>query len=227
MKYADIHAHTWELKDEKEILKQCEKKKIAVVNNGTNDKTNETVLKSNTLRAVGWWPGEKSDFKIIEKQAQNEGVKAIGEIGLDLHHDIPFEKQLKQFKRMLELAKELDKPVIVHSRKAEKQVLDTLEKYDLTIIMHAFSGNKKLAYEGVIRGYYFSIPTIVLRSSNFQTLAKTTPKSQLLTESDTPYLGITFPNTPLTMPLVVEKIEQLRGERIKRVVVSNFNKLIK
>lgn len=221
MEYIDVHAHTYELKDEEEVLRKCGEQGIAVINNGTNQESNDKILKRNTLKAMGWWPGEKSEFEIISKQAGTKEIVAIGEIGLDFYHKIPVKKQTEQFKKMLDLAVELKKPVIVHSRKAETSVFEILKKYDLKVVMHSFTGRKTLIKEGTERGYFFSVPTIILKSSNFQKLAEIVPITQMLTETDTPYLGIESPNTPLTIPLIVEKISEIKGCDEKKVLLRN------
>ncbi|PIO00313.1 hypothetical protein COT72_01250 [archaeon CG10_big_fil_rev_8_21_14_0_10_43_11] len=222
MKYIDVHAHTWELENEKDILTECKKQGILVINNGTNPDTNAHVLKADSLKAVGWWPHERAQQNTIETQAQNKEVIALGEIGLDFYYQTISEKQQRaHFTFMLALAKELDKPVIVHSRKAESAVLDVLKHYDLPVVLHSFTGKKSLIKEGVMRGYYFSVPTIVVKASNFQTLVKLVPETQLLTETDTPYMGATFPNTPLSLPLVVEKINELKEDDLTKTVFKN------
>lgn len=226
MKFVDVHAHMYAVTNNEEILKECEKQGITVVNTGTNTDNNLKVTSSNFF-ALGWWPLEKGSAQKLREQVEKFNPHFIGEIGLDYYRVGEVEKQIKQFKNCLKIAEEFNKPVVVHSRKAESKVLEILEDFDVKVVLHAFSGNKKLIKEGVDKGYYFSIPTIVLKAPNYQNLAKTVPKKQLLTETDSPYLGVSFPNTPLTIPKTVEKIEQLRGEKISKTIINNFKNLLK
>lgn len=215
MKFFDAHAHMY-------LLPEMDCKSVGVLNCGTSFETNKKVLSSNYFKAIGWWPNEESDFNQIKEQVTS-GVCAVGEIGLDLHHFKSLEAQLVQFKQMLSLAQKEGLPVSVHSRNAEAEVLKVLSGYDLKVVLHAFSGKLKLVDEAVSKGYYFSIPSHVVRSSQAQGLVGRIPVEQLLTESDSPYLGLVKGalNTPLSIPDAVKKVSELKGENVKRVLLKN------
>jgi len=226
MRFIDVHAHMWELNgDEMRVWEKCKQEGISVINCGVDEQTNQIVLNSPYYKSLGWWPGYKSDFAVIEKQVRENKLVAIGEVGLDYHWNKKSEKLISQFKKMLSLAEEFNLPVIVHSRDAHQDVFDVLKNFSVQVDLHAFSGNKKLINEGVDRGYYFSVPTVLLRSSNFQKLVEIVPAEQLLTESDTPYLGVERPNTPLTIPLIVNKMGEIKGVNMERQVLFNAKKL--
>ncbi len=220
MRFFDAHAHM-------SLLPEMDLGDIGVLNCGTNEDDNELVLKSKYFKAVGWWPNDKGSFEVVEKQAQNPGVVAIGEIGLDLHHFDSLKNQEGQFKKMLGLAKELDLPVSVHSRKAEERVLNVLEKYDLKVVLHSFMGKKKLVKEAIERGYFFSIPSSVVRSEQFIGMVGLIPVNQLLTETDSPFLGPVKnqTNTPLSIPLTVKKISEIKGLDCAARIFSNSKKV--
>jgi TatD DNase family protein len=121
---------------------------------------------------------------------------AIGECGLDLHNGSieNLEKQICVFKKLIELSIELDKPIIIHSRKAERQVIEILDEYKgkITpgnIILHCFSGRKSLINIAIERGYKFSIPTNIGRAEHFQWIVQQSPIKNILTETDAPYLS--------------------------------------
>ncbi len=230
MRYLDVHAHMWMLKEnEQEIGEECKRRKVSIINCGVDYETNNLVLNSPYYKALGWWPGYKGDIKEIKKQIMDNECIAIGEIGLDYYWSEKKELMIKQFEQMLETAKEKDKPIIVHSRRAEDDVIKVLKNYDLKIVMHAFTGSTKTAIEGINRGYYFSIPTIVVRSEQLQKIVELTPKEQLLSESDTPYLSAVKGerNTPLTMPLIIKKINEIKQENCERTILKNSIKMFK
>jgi TatD DNase family protein len=206
-----------------EMKKELDAKGIAVINCGTNPETNQKVLDMNYSYALGWWPLEKGGFEDVKNQIVNNDCVAIGEVGLDFYWSKTRTRQINQFKKMLELAVELGKPVIVHSRRAEKEVVEVLKGYDLKIVMHAFTGSNKLVKECVDRNYFFSVPGIVLRSEQTQGVVKLVPVEQLLTESDSPYLGPVAgeKNSPLSIPLVVKKISEIKGEDCEKKLLGN------
>lgn len=120
----------------------------------------------------------------------SDGMIAIGEVGMDFHFSDDKEHQTENFRKIIRLAKELHKPLIIHSRKAEKEVIDMLEEEKFFhAVMHCFCGSKKLIARGVKLGLYFSIPCAVVRNPQFQMLAEMVPIGQMLTETDAPYLS--------------------------------------
>ena len=208
MKFVDVHAHMYLLP---EMKKELDEAGISVINCGTNPETNKKVIDSPYHKSLGWWPLEKGSFEVIKKQIVENDPVAIGEVGLDFYWSKTRLKQIRQFKKMLSLAVELGKPVIVHSRRAEKEVVEILEDYDLQVVMHAFTGSNKLVNECVGKKYFFSVPGIVTRSEQTQGVVKLVPINQLLTESDSPYLGPVKgeKNSPLSIPVVVKKISEI------------------
>jgi TatD DNase family protein len=227
MKFVDVHAHMYMLKQD--LKPELDKKGIAVINCGTNPETNQKVIGFPYYKALGWWPLEKGTFKAVKEQVLNNDCVAVGEIGLDFYWHTTKARQIRQFKQMLGLAVELDKPVIIHSRRAENAVINVLKNFDLKVVMHAFTGSNKLVQECVDRGYFFSTPGNVVRSDQTQKTVRLVPIKQLLTESDAPYLGPVKgeENTPLTIPLVVEKISEIKGEDCSKKLLINAKKLFK
>jgi TatD DNase family protein len=119
---------------------------------------------------------------------------AIGECGLDLFNGKNLEAQKTVFRKLIELSIELDKPLIIHSRDAEREALEVVQEYKGKInphkvILHCFSGRKSLIKMAIDEGYNFSIPTNIGRAQNFQGLVEKCPLKQLLTETDAPYLS--------------------------------------
>lgn len=117
---------------------------------------------------------------------------AIGEIGLD-HHWVPealWKKQEEIFRRLVQVALDADLPIIIHTRKAEAHTLQVLEELGAKRVnWHCFSSRLKLARRIAEAGHYLSVPANARRSETFTGMLRSVPKSQLLLETDCPYLS--------------------------------------
>ncbi len=128
------------------------------------------------------------------KKNKNKFV-AIGEIGLDYNWPEFQSEEIKNqqkenFEKILDTANELNMPVIVHTRKAELDCVEILEKKQVKkVILHCFMGRKHLIKRAVDNGWFLSVPPIITRLQHFQTLCEIVPLTQLLTETDAPYLS--------------------------------------
>jgi len=104
-----------------------------------------------------------------------------------------YQQQADNFRRIIRFAISIKKPIVIHSRKAEKECLEILEQEiknkEIPVINHCFSGKKSLIRKAAELGHHFSIPPNILRSHSFQTLVKMVDLKQLLTETDSPYLS--------------------------------------
>ncbi len=129
---------------------------------------------------------------VRETALSSPKIKAIGEIGLDYHYDgYSREKQLKLFEEQLILAKELDLPVIVHSRDACEDTLNMLKKHRPRGVVHCFSGSAETAKEIIKLGMYIGF-TGVLTFKNAKKALKAleeVPLDKLLLETDCPYMA--------------------------------------
>lgn len=244
MSLVDVHAHMHMKQFEKdldEVMENAKKKGVAVIiNNGLDVESNRKVLElskkySFMKSAFGLYPGEKLSDSEIDSEI--EWIKshkpiAIGEVGLDYYHE-PYdkEKQIEVFRKMIKLASELDVPIIVHSRKAEKECLDILESENAKkVVLHCFNGSVDLVEKGSARGYYFSIPCIVTFAEQFQKIVKEVNINQLLTETDAPYMSPYKGkrNEPANVFVTVKKIAELKGFEEKETedtIYMNFQKL--
>jgi len=168
-----------------------------------------------------------NELKFIEEQAKtNPNVVAISEIGMDYtHDDIGKEDQKELFDKLLKLAKRVNKPVIVHSRKAELDAIEILEQNQMKkVVMHCFCGKKSLMKRCIDNRWYFSIPPNVTRAQNFQLLAELTPINQLLTETDSPYLNPYRREDRNEPAFVIESVKKMA--EIKKVTVDEMKNII-
>ncbi len=177
----------------------------------------------------------KLDFDIdkeidfIRKNAKK--ISGIGEIGLDYKNGKPDNGQRKQFRKLLELAKELDKPVVIHSRKAEKDAIDILEEIGMKkVVMHCFSGKKNLLKRARDNNWYFTVPTSVVRAKQYQMLAEEVNITRLFCETDSPFMS-PFKDKWNEPAFVVEaykeiaKIKGLELEETRNNIYMNWQRL--
>ena len=164
----------------------------------------------------------KEELKWIHKN--KDKCVAIGECGLDykyIEEEGLKEKQKEVFREVIGLANRIKKPLLVHSRKADKDALDILDKESKTkVVLHCFHGNKKLVERGSNRGYFFSIPPIIKRSKHFQMLASIVPLSQILTETDSPFLSSNKGkrNEPKEVKVTIREIAKIKEKPTREVV---------
>ncbi len=167
---------------------------------------------------------------------REEKVQAIGEIGLDYHYeDIPRQIQKRAFRLQLELARELDLPVIVHERDAHEDGLRMVDDFpDRTVVFHCFSGSLELARELVKRGWYIGFTGVLTFKNARKALdvAAQIPLDRILLETDCPYMAPEpfrgKRNHPGYLYRMAEKLAQLRGmtpEEIQAVTLENGKRL--
>jgi TatD DNase family protein len=215
----DVHCHLdhLDLKNRlDEILKNAEEAGVKVIiTNGINPETNreslELAKKHNVIKAALGiypidalrneveemeyplkWRGFEVDDELKFIESQKDNIAAVGEIGLDFVDSNEEQKKEQEvvFRRLLELARKIDKPVIVHSRAAELRVVEILEEVgQKKVVMHCFSGRHHLIKRAIKNGWHLSIPCTIVRSEHFQKVVEFSPLSQLLTETDAPLLS--------------------------------------
>ena len=163
-------------------------------------------------------------------------VKAIGEIGLDYHYeDIPRDIQQRAFRLQMELARELDLPVIVHEREAHEDGLRIVDEFaTVKGVFHCYSGSLEMAKELVKRGWYIGF-TGVLTFKNARKaieVAAGIPLERIVIETDCPYMApVPFRgkrNDPGLLCHMAEKLAEIRGittEEAARITLENGKRL--
>ncbi|MCF8080002.1 MAG: TatD family hydrolase [Desulfobacterales bacterium] len=159
---------------------------------------------------------------------------AVGEVGLDfwaVKEQTERAVQRKIFARFIDLARELDLPLNVHSRSAGRHAVQMLiERGAVSVQLHAFDGKFSTARPAVEAGYYFSIPPSIVRSRQKQKLVSHLPLDRLLVETDSPVLGAdrAVRNEPANLPLAigaVAEIKQVSEEAVRAAVGQNAQDL--
>lgn len=163
----------------------------------------------------------EDDLDWIRQQLKNPKIVAIGEIGLDYYwpepdHDI----QKKWFEKQLELAKETDMPVVIHSRDAAEDTLNMIKMAQLppkTVDIHCFSYSKEIAREYLNMGYYLGVGGVVTfkNAKKLKEVVEYAPIENILLETDCPYLAPEpnrgKRNSSLNLEYIVDKIAELKN----------------
>ena len=149
--------------------------------------------------AIGVHPDEvgnldETQFARMERLLDKEKIKAVGEIGLDYYWDNePHEVQQKWFIRQLELAGEVKKPVIIHSREAAADTMYIMKNYaqGLDGVIHCYSYSREMAEEYVKMGFYIGIGGVVTfkNAKKLKDVAAAIPIEKIVLETDCPYMA--------------------------------------
>ena len=192
--------------------------------------------------AVGSHPdvADEVNEEVLEEYRQlcrnNPKVRAIGEIGLDYYYeDIPREVQLKAFRMQMELARELNLPVIIHERDAHEDGMKVVREFpDVKGVFHFYSGSAEMARQLVNEGWYIGF-TGVLTFKNARKaveVASSIPLERIVLETDCPYMApVPYRgkrNDPGKLCYMAQKLAEIRGvsvEEIHRITTENGRRL--
>ena len=179
-----------------------------------------------------------SKDEIITKINLNNKIIGVGETGLDFYYNnSDKDLQIKSFQKHIDAAKDLNIPLIIHSRNAENETYNILKKNyskKLKILMHCFTGSTEFATKLIPLNAFFSASGIITfkNSLNLQETFKMIPKNRLLIETDSPYLSpVPYrgkKNEPAFIKFTAEKLAELQNIKISELVditTKNFNKL--
>ena len=224
---------------EETILRAREAGVVGMINSGISLKGNRISLElaennEDIYATLGLNPdigreGEDKEINDILVQIEANAGKAvgIGEAGLDFQDcktNEERERQTAAFKKVIELAKDLNKPLIVHARMAEAEVLKLIKEVD-TVIYHCYSGPVETMKEIVDMGYYISLATLVCFSEHHQTLAEAVPLENLLLETDSPFLsprkGRNEPAFIVDSVPVVAQLKDMKPAEIAKSTTEN------
>lgn len=189
--------------------------------------------------AVGVHPSEVGDLTEDDMQElkqmtfENPKVKAIGEIGLDYHFDDdpPRDVQKKWFIRQLELARELNMPIIIHSRDAASDTMEILKDMDGGRnggVIHCYSYSVEQAREYIKMGFNIGVGGVVTfkNSRRLQEVVEDIPLEKIVLETDSPYMApVPFRgtrNSALNIPYIAEKIAEIKGVPVEKVYETTY-----
>ena len=199
--FTDTHCHIFdEYYNNIDIVKKemVNNSIYRVINNGTDDKSNREVIdkisKFNWMYgAIGIHPESVDNYKQEDINyiiSNINKIVAIGEIGLDYYYTKDNKKeQIELFEQQLKIAEEYNKPVIIHSRDATLDTINTLKKYRVKGVIHSFSGSYETAMEYIKLGYKIGINGVItFKNCNIKEVIKKIDVSNIVLETDSPYL---------------------------------------
>ncbi|MCQ2958244.1 MAG: TatD family hydrolase [Candidatus Gastranaerophilales bacterium] len=178
------------------------------------------------------WNDESLDY--FREVSKHKKVLGIGEIGLDYYWDKGnIELQREVLIKQIELAKEINKPIVIHDRDAHMDTMRILKETnakEVGVVLHCFSGSVEFLNECINEGFYISLGGVVTfkNAHKPKEIAKAVPLDRLFLETDAPYMtpvpyrGTT--NYPYYIPLIAQQIAELRGitvEEVAKVTTEN------
>ncbi len=234
--FIDTHCHLFKeyYEDLDEIVTKIKNSGInKVIINGTNGIDNKEVLESIKkydlmYGAIGLHPEFASevteeDLEFVEEHIKDNKVVAIGEIGLDYHYGKENkDKQIELFEKQLKIAEELGKSVVIHSRDATLDTINTLKKYKVVGDIHCFSGSVETAKIYISMGYKIGIGGVVtFKNSNLYKVVENIGLDSIILETDAPYLAPTpfrgSVNSSKYIPIIADRIAEILGVSVLEV----------
>lgn len=194
----------------------------------------------NLFLSIGFHPEIVNDIVdgdydyLREVIANCSKVVAIGEIGLDYHYDKSrMEEQKNMFRKQLDIAKEFDLPVVIHTRDAIQDTYDILKEYSLNGVIHCYSGSCEMADKFIKLGYYLGIGGVVtFNNSKLYQVVERVGLTNILLETDSPYLAPVpyrgSVNESKNIPVIAKKVSEILNieiDEVANITTSNAIKL--
>ena len=234
--FTDTHCHIFdEYYENIDVVKnEMENNSIyRVINNGTDAKSNIEVIDKVSkydwmYGAIGIHPESVDNYKEedIDYIISNlDKVIAIGEIGLDYYYTKDNkQEQIALFEKQLKIAEDNNMPVIIHSRDATMDTINTLKKYKVKGVIHSFSGSYETAMDYIKMGYKIGINGVItFKNCNIKDVIKRIDVNNILLETDSPYLTpVPFrgkQNNPSHIKEISEFVANIYGISIKELSI--------
>ena len=248
----DTHAHLDMLKNKDDLIQSVNKLEYIITIGCDIEEIYKAVdianKYNNVYASIGFHPYDVKDLDIKEINKlkslaqENKKVVALGEMGLDYYRDItPKKKQWKFFEKQIELAQELDLPMVVHSRSANEdtvRILKSYAPYKKSGVLHCFGGTLKMMEKCLELGFYISFAGNITypKANELREVLKNVPLDKLLLETDSPFLSPQKkrgkPNNPTYIFYTLEyvanflnidkyNLEKLTSENAKRLFCLN------
>ncbi len=251
--YVDTHAHIFAEQyadDFEEMLNRCAEAGVdqIMIITLSHDETMKAVefAKKDPERfqvAAGIFPEDVKDltdemWEEFKETVKDPMISCVGEIGLDYYWEKDPEVRALQrevFIRQIELAKEIGKPILVHSRDAMQDTFDIMKAHHTRGLLHCFSGTKEMAKEFTKLGYYIALGgALTFKNARHSVeVCETIDEKYLLSETDCPYMAPTpfrgKRNEPSYIPLIVKKMAEVRGvseEYMAEVIHANWHRFL-
>ncbi len=235
--------------DRAEVIKRAQSERVKMIAVGTQAETSKRAIEvakefpDNVWATVGFHPNhllkewhhdkneqfgaepEVFDIKVLKALAQDEKVVAISECGFDLFYDASAaEIQGRVFAEQANLARELNKPLMMHCRPSKGSdnayeyalnVLNDPKFKDLTKIMHFYAGSLDMAKKLADLGFYFTFGGVITFAKNYEEIIKYLPVERIFIETDCPYVAPQSHrgqrNEPVYMIETVKRLAEIKG----------------
>lgn len=238
----DTHAHyddeDFDIDRDSLLLSMKDNGIGTIVNIGANLRSSQTTLDlahkyDFIYAAVGVHPSDSAEltddnFHLIKEMSSDDKCVAIGEIGLDYHWPEPdHNTQKKWFVRQLDLAREVNLPVVIHSRDAAAdtvQILKDNKAGEIGGVVHCFSYSKEVAVECVKMGFYIGVGGVLTfkNGKKMKEVVSEIPIEKIILETDSPYLSPEpfrgKRNSSLNLPYVVKAMAEIKGITEQEVI---------
>lgn len=247
--FTDSHCHLYDEYYENidEIITLAKDNNVTrFINNGCDLKTNREVLDKitkydNMYGAIGIHPEyvdnyTLDDINFIKDNLNNNKIIAIGEIGLDYYYTKENKEEQKElFEIQLKLAEKYNLPVIVHSRDATLDTINTLKKYKVNGFIHSFSGSLETAREYIKMGYLIGINGVItFKNANIKDVIKEIPLEYLVLETDSPYLTpVPYrgkqnnPSHIIDIAKFICELKNISLDELSKITNSNLKRIFK
>jgi len=239
----DTHCHLDDLRligDEETVLQKAREMGVDMfVTIGTDEQTSAAAAKiasrhpGKIYHTVGAHPSDVDRFdesilQTVEKLARETKPVAIGEIGLDYHHTSDHKRQFEVFERMINLARELSLPIVIHDRDSHDDLLKVLSEKakGLKILMHCYSAGPDYVERFMDLGSTFSIagPVTFKNGQSIRDAVAKIPLDRLVVETDSPYLTPEpyrgKRNEPGYVRFTAEKVAQVKGITLEELATA-------
>ena len=252
MNWIDTHTHLYldQFKESiDEVLERCDKNGVNKICLPAIDKSSfEAMMALSKKRPASIFPmiglhpcsvkeNYLEELSFIESQLESpDRFIAIGEIGIDLYWDTTYQaQQIEAFKKQIDWAKQLNKPIVIHARNSFKEIFEVLEDVNddkLFGVLHCFTGGKKHAKKAIELGFKLGIGGVVTFDQGLPNVIKKVDLEHLVLETDSPFLAPAphkgEQNESSYIPLIAEKVAELKGvslEEVAAITTENAQKL--
>ncbi len=236
----DTHTHLYfeqyDSDREKVIARAIGSEVLAMVTIGIDSASSQASIDiaerhGNVFASVGYHPHDAAkmtdqDFEELTEMLNHPKVVAIGEVGLDYHYDYsPRDVQRKVFRRFLDLSLETGKPLIIHTREANEDILDIIRNRSRTGwrgVFHCFAGDEKMAGEVIDMGFHLSFTgNVTFKKSRSLPVAVSVPVEKLMVETDCPFMAPVPHRGKRNEPAFVHYVAQYIAEQ-KNMAFQEF-----
>lgn len=237
----DSHCHVYREEyeeDRQEVIDRAKDELNGIIATGTTIETSKQAISLSDKNqdfvhaTAGIHPGRPDSFDDINKLERllaEQKVAAVGEIGLDYQVATTQKERKDQeevFRKQIELAVEHNMPVVIHSRNAEKQAVKILEDSNHDkVFMHCFNGSSEILEKALDNDFMIGVTTQIMYSKRAKQVANNIPLSNLLLETDSPFLYPNGRNEPSKINELVREISDLRPEDAETIIEKTNSNL--